>query len=115
MAEPNPQDDFAKLSSDFAALREDVAKLTESLAAVARQEATGAAETVKRKVRAGSARAEATATGLLEEGAAAVEDARACASTMARDVCRTVERNPIASVTAALGVGFLFGLLSRGR
>ena len=38
MAQPNAQDDFAKLSADLATLRGDVAKLTETLTALARSE-----------------------------------------------------------------------------
>lgn len=115
MAEPNPQEDFSKLAEDLATLRTDVAKLAESLAGLARQEGAAAAEAVKQKVRSGSAQAEATAAGLLDEGAAAVNDAKACAQAFCRDASGAIERNPFAAVVAALGIGFVFGLLSRGR
>lgn len=115
MADPNPQEDFSKLTTDLAALREDVAKLAESLAALARQEGAAAAETVKEKVRSGKAQAEATAAGLLDEGATAVQDAKACASAFCRDASGAIERNPFAAVIAALGIGFVFGLVSRGK
>lgn len=115
MAEPNPQEDFSKLTADLAALREDVAKLAESLATLAKQEGAAAAEAVKQKVRSGKAQAEATAAGLLDEGAAAVQDAKSLASALCSDTSAAIERNPIAAVTAALGIGFLFGLLSRSR
>ena len=115
MAEANPQEDFSKLSDDLATLRADVAKLAESLASLAKQESAAAAETVRQKVRSGKAQAEATAAGLLDEGAAAVEDVKSCARAMCSDTSAAIERNPFAAVIAALGVGFVLGLISRSR
>lgn len=115
MAQPNAQEDFAKLSADLATLRTDVAKLTETLTAIARAEGDAAAGAVGDRLRAGAARAEAAAAGLAEEGYAAYQDAKARAQALGGDLGATIERNPYGSVLAALGVGFLFGLLSRGR
>ncbi len=115
MAQPNAQEDFAKLSSDLAALRADVSKLAETLAAIARAEGEAAADAVSSRVRAGKARAEATAAGLMDEGMAAYEDAKGKAQALGGDVGAAIERNPYGAVLAALGVGFIFGLLSRSR
>lgn len=115
MAQPNPQDDFAKLSADLATLRGDVAKLTETLTALARSEGSAAADAITGRIRSGAARAEAAASGLAEEGYAALHEARTRAQALSGDLGATIERNPYGSVLAALGVGFLFGLLSRGK
>lgn len=115
MAQPNPQDDFAKLSADLATLRGDVAKLTETLTALARSEGSAAADAITGRIRSGAARAEAAASGLAEEGYAALQEARTRAQALSGDLDATIERNPYGSVLAALGVGFLFGLLSRGK
>lgn len=115
MAQPNAQEDFAKLSADLATLRSDVAKLTETLAAVARTEGEAAADAVASRVRASKARAGAAAAGLVDEGLAAYEDAKERAQAITGDVGAVIERNPYGAVLTALGVGFLFGLLSRSR
>ncbi|RTL98298.1 hypothetical protein EJV44_07375 [Ancylobacter aquaticus] len=110
-----PQDDFAKLSADLSTLRSDVAKLTETLTALAKSEGASAADAIAGRFRSGAARAEAAASGLAEEGYAALHDAKARAQELTGDLGATIERNPYGSVIAALGVGFLFGLLSRGK
>ncbi|MCK0206946.1 hypothetical protein MWN33_02745 [Starkeya koreensis] len=115
MAQPNAQEDFAKLSDDLATLRADVAKLTETLASIAKAEGESAAEAVASRVRAGKARAEAAAANLADEGYAVYEDAKGRAQALGGDVGAAIERNPYGAVLAALGVGFVFGLLTRGR
>lgn len=115
MAQPNAQEDFAKLSEDLATLRADVARLTETLATIAKSEGDAAAEALASRVRAGKARAEAAAASLAEEGYAVYEDAKGRAQALGGDLGATIERNPYGAVLAALGVGFVFGLLSRGR
>lgn len=115
MAQPNAQEDFSKLTADLATLRADVAKLTETLTALAKAEGDAAADAVFGRVRAGAARAEAAAAGLAEEGYAVYEDAKGRAQALGHDLGATIERNPFGAVLAALGVGFMFGLLSRGR
>jgi ElaB/YqjD/DUF883 family membrane-anchored ribosome-binding protein len=115
MAEPSAQDDFAKLTADLATLRADVAKLAETLAAVARSESEAVGAAVRERVRTRAAQASATATGLLDEGAAALDDAKARAQSLGNDVTAAIERNPLGAVAAALGIGFLVGLLTRGR
>ncbi|MFK8253588.1 hypothetical protein [Ancylobacter terrae] len=115
MDDPKLQDDFAKLSADLATLRGDVSKLTDTLAALVRNEGEAVSAAVKQQVKRGAAKAEATAAGLLEEGSAAVDEAKARAQSLASDVGTAIERNPFGAVIAALGVGFVFGLLTRGR
>ena len=115
MAEPNPQEDFAKLSNDLAVLRTDVTRLAETLTSFARSEGEAAAEAVSARIRQGKARAEATAAGLMEEGAAAIDEAKVRARVATKDLTAAVERNPLGAVCAALGVGFILGLLSRSR
>ncbi|MCK0198024.1 hypothetical protein MWN34_14005 [Ancylobacter sp. 6x-1] len=115
MAEPSVQQDFSKLSDDLATLRADVAKLADTLTALAKSEGEAVSSAVRSKVRSTRARAEATATNLLDEGSAALEDAKERAQNLSSDVTACIERNPIGAVVAALGVGFVFGLLTRGR
>lgn len=116
MADSNTvQNDIGKLAEDLATLRADVAKLTETLAAVARTEGEAVSAAVRDRVRAGKARAEATAAGLLDEGAAALDDVKARAASLQGDVTAVIERNPVGAVAAALGIGFVIGLLTRGR
>lgn len=115
MAQPNAQEDFAKLSEDLATLRADVSKLAETLTALAKAEGEAAADAVASRVRSGKARAEAVAADLLEEGSVAYEEAKSRAQALGGDVGAVIERNPYGAVLAALGVGFVFGLLSRGR
>ncbi|HSI41580.1 MAG TPA: hypothetical protein VLA00_13635 [Xanthobacteraceae bacterium] len=115
MADPSVQDNVAALSADLAALRSDVAKLAESLTTLVKTETEAAGATVKQQVRRGAEKAQATAAGLLEEGAAAVDEARERARSLSQDVGAAIERNPFGAVAAALGIGFLVGLLTRGR
>lgn len=115
MAEPSAQEDFAKLTADLATLRADVAKLAETLAALARNESEAVSAAVREQVRTRARQASATATGLLDEGAAALDDAKARAQSLGNDVTAAIERNPLGAVAAALGIGFLIGLLTRGR
>lgn len=115
MAEPKPQEDFSKLAADLATLREDVAKLAESLTILAQQEGVAAREALKDKLRFGSARASAATADLLEDGMEKVEEAKTQAHAFCRDASGTIARNPIAAVAAALGIGFLVGMITRGR
>lgn len=115
MAEPSAQEDFAKLTADLATLRADVAKLADTLAALARNEGEAVSAAVRERIRTRAAQASATATGLLDEGAAALDDAKARAQSLGNDVTAAIERNPLGAVAAALGIGFLVGLLTRGR
>ncbi|MBS7539691.1 ElaB/YgaM/YqjD family protein [Ancylobacter lacus] len=115
MAQPSPQEDFAKLTDDLATLRTDVAKLAETLTSLVKNESEAMTSAVRSKVRSGAARAEATATSLLDEGSAAIEDAKDRARNLTTDITDAIERNPVGSVVAALGIGFVVGLLTRGR
>lgn len=115
MADPNPQEDFAKLSADLSVLRADVARLAETLTSFAKAEGGAAAEAVSDRLRKGKARAEATASGLMDEGAAAIEEAKHRARAAGSDIEACIERNPLSAVGAALGIGFVLGLLTRGR
>ena len=115
MADTSAQQDFAKLSEDLAVLRADVAKLAETLTVLAKSQGEAAADAVASRVRQGREKAEATATGLYDEGLAAYEDAKQRAGALGGDVASAIERNPLGAVAAALGVGFLLGLLSRSR
>ncbi|WP_029351464.1 hypothetical protein [Bosea sp. 117] len=115
MAESSAQDDFAKLSADLATLRADVAKLADTLTTLAKAEGEAVGAAVRHQVKRGAARAEATATNLLDEGAAALQDAKERAQSLTSDVGGAIERNPFGAVVAALGIGFVFGLLTRSR
>lgn len=116
MADSNTvQNDLGKLAEDLATLRADVSKLTDTLAALVRSEGEAVSAVVRERVRAGKAQAEATAAGLLDEGAAAFHEAKARAASLQGDVTAAIERNPIGAVAAALGIGFVVGLLTRGR
>lgn len=115
MADTNAQQDFAKLSEDLTVLRADVAKLAETLTVLAKSQGEAAADAVTSRVRQGKRKAEATAAGLYDEGVAAYEDVKERAGALGGDVSAAIERNPLGAVAAALGVGFLLGLLSRGR
>ncbi|MBS9477328.1 DUF883 family protein [Ancylobacter radicis] len=115
MADTNAQEDFSKLTADLAVLRADVAKLADTLTTLARSQGEAAADAVSSRVRQGKAKAEATASELMDEGRAAYDEARERAGKIGGDVTAVIERNPLGAVAAALGVGFLIGLLSRGR
>ncbi|MBB3770713.1 ElaB/YqjD/DUF883 family membrane-anchored ribosome-binding protein [Angulomicrobium tetraedrale] len=115
MAEPNAQEDFAQLSADLAVLRADVARLAETLTTLAKVQGEAAADAVASRVRQGKEKAEATAADLMEEGADAYQEAKERASQFGGEVTATIERNPLGAVAAALGVGFLLGLITRGR
>ena len=81
------------MEGDLANLRRDVTRLT---------------DTVSRLVTDGASSARAAA----REGA---ESARATVVSAADDLSETVVRNPLTSVLAALGVGYLMGVLGRSR
>jgi len=61
------------------------------------------------------AKLSADPANLLAEGAAALQDAKERAQSLTSDVGGAIERNPFGAVVAALGIGFVFGLLTRSR
>jgi len=108
-----PGEVTADIAADLAALKADLARLAESVAAIVGEEGAAVAAGVKRRARSAAAQAEATATQFAEGGRAAVDETRARIHELGDDVAGVVERNPLAALAAALGLGIVIGMMSR--
>lgn len=113
MAENRIAEDAADVAADLAALKSDIARLTATVAALVEQETTAAADHVRSRVRSATEAAEAKAEQLKESGKAALGEAQARAAGAVGDVSTAIERNPIAAVAIAAGLGLLVGLFTR--
>lgn len=89
---------------DLAELRRDLAKLTETVSNLVSNQAGHARSTVTD-----------AAAGIYDSGAEALRYAEDQARTARDDIVRTIERNPMTAVAAALGVGMILGMMNRGR
>jgi ElaB/YqjD/DUF883 family membrane-anchored ribosome-binding protein len=89
---------------DLAALRRDISQLSETVATLVSSQATYARERVKGK-----------ASDIYESGRDALASAEAQAKDATDELTRTIERNPLTAVAAALGIGFIIGVMNRGR
>jgi len=94
----------ADAKDDLAQLRADFAKLSETVSSLIAGQASAAKSTVRD-----------AASDLYSRGQDAVQQGVEQAKGAAGELSQTIERNPIASVLAAFGVGMLFGLMSRNR
>lgn len=108
-----PAEVTADIAADLAALKADLARLAESVAAIVGDEGAAVAADVKRRVGRATAQAEATAAQIAEGGRAAVDETRARIQGLGDDVAGVVERNPLAALAAALGLGIVIGMMSR--
>lgn len=103
------------VAAEFATLKADIARLTETVRALISNEAEHAAGTVRGHARAAATKAGEAVDRLATEGQAAAREAKIKAGEAATDLTHLVERNPIGSVAAAFGIGFLIGLLTRRK
>ena len=110
-----PAEAAADIAADLAALRSDLARLAASVATIVGNEGAAVAGDVRSRARRAASSAEAAAQHFAEEGRAAFDETRAKMGAIGDDVAGVVERNPIASLAAALGMGILIGMMSRRR
>ncbi len=94
----------ADLSEDIEALRADVARLTETVSALVGQEADEFRRTLEER-----------AEDIADRGRAYAARARAEADRYENQAEEMIVRNPLTAVLMAAGLGFIFGLLSRGK
>lgn len=92
------------LTEEIATLRADVSRLAETVGRLVEQEVEQAAD-----------RFHDTAEELGRRGRAYADRARAEAAAYESQAEEVIVRNPVTSVLVAAGLGFVFGLLSRGR
>jgi ElaB/YqjD/DUF883 family membrane-anchored ribosome-binding protein len=115
MAERKIENSMGDVGADLAQLKADLGKLAASVASLVESQGQSAAATVKGRVRAAAATAEDAASRVAEEGRYAYDQTRAAVVNAGDDVSRMVERNPIAALGIALGVGLVIGMMSRRR
>jgi ElaB/YqjD/DUF883 family membrane-anchored ribosome-binding protein len=115
MAERKIETGVSDVSADLSQLKSDLAKLAASVATLVEHQGQSAAESVKGRVRAAAATAEGAAARVAEEGRLAYDNTRAAVASAGDDLSRMVERNPIAALGIALGVGLIIGMMSRRR
>lgn len=115
MAERKIENTAGDVSADLAQLKADLSRLAASVASLVETQGQAAAANVKGRVRAAAATAEDAAARVAEEGRHAYDQTRAAVATAGDDLSRMVERNPIASLGIALGVGLVIGMMSRRR
>jgi ElaB/YqjD/DUF883 family membrane-anchored ribosome-binding protein len=110
-----PAEAASDIAADLAALKADLTRLAESVAALVGEEGASAAAAARHKAREARRSAEAAASRLTEEGMAAIDETRARFASLGDDVAGVVERNPLAALVSALGLGILIGMMSRRR
>ncbi|GGF02279.1 hypothetical protein GCM10011611_04680 [Aliidongia dinghuensis] len=94
----------ASVSEEIAVLRQDITRLSNAVADLVKHEAGHARH-----------RVEDVVVDLYNESRAALGQAGTRAKGLGEELNHTIERNPATSVLAALGIGLVIGLLSRGR
>ena len=92
------------IAEEIATLRADLARLTETVGTLLGQEAEEFRSQLKER-----------AEEIGERGRAYAARARAEAGAYEREAEDLIVRNPITAVLMAAGLGFVFGLLTRGR
>lgn len=92
------------VSADLSALRRDIVQLTETLR-----------ELLEQQTRTAGARATDAAEGVREKVAQAAGDAQKSALAAGDDIVAGIERNPLAAILIALGLGLIIGLIGRPR
>lgn len=115
MVERKIESSVGDVGADLAQLKSDLSKLAASVASLVESQGHAAAATVKGRVRSAAATAEDAAARVAEEGRYAYDQTRAAVANAGDDVSRMVERNPIAALGIALGVGLVIGMMSRRR
>lgn len=94
----------ADLSEEIETLRADVARLTETVGKLVGQQVDETRERIEER-----------AEDVGRRGRAYAERARAEALAYENQAEEIIVRNPVTAVLTAAGIGFVFGLLSRGR
>ncbi len=115
MAERKIENSVSDVGADLAQLKSDLGKLAASVASLVESQGQSAAASVKGRMRAAASTAEDAASRVAEEGRYAYDQTRAAVANAGDDVSRMVERNPIAALGIALGVGLVIGMMSRRR
>jgi ElaB/YqjD/DUF883 family membrane-anchored ribosome-binding protein len=92
------------IAVDFSALQRDITRLTEALR-----------ELLDAQTQAAGARVSDAADGVKDRLAQATGDARKGAQAASDDIAARIERNPIAAILIALGLGLFIGLIGNRR
>lgn len=90
------------LQAQIAQLKEDIAGIAETLANLGAQ-----------SVRDAKQSAGETYKSAVQQGEDALGDLKNCAQNMEQQLTDTIRERPIASLATAVGIGYLFALLSR--
>jgi len=92
------------IANDLTALRRDIAHLTEALRGF-----------VDQQTQTAGARVRDATEGVKDRIAAAAGDARKSAANAGDEIAASIERNPLAAILIAMGLGLLIGMISRSR
>jgi ElaB/YqjD/DUF883 family membrane-anchored ribosome-binding protein len=102
------QDDVDKLRADIASLRDSLARVVTGVAGEATKTVQGAAQ-------GAAAQTGATAHNLADSGLNLAASAKEQAIGFAGELEAMARRNPLGTIGGAVLVGFVLGMMSRGR
>ena len=103
------------LNEEMSKLRRDVASLKDTFTRLASQAGGEAARTVRGMSQTVSSQVGSAAGGVADAGSELASTAREHAKTFASELEAMTRRNPLATITGALLVGAIIGMMSRGR
>jgi len=90
------------LEDQIARLQEDLKAITASIARISNDKVTGARQTAKSEYKQ-----------LVQSGQNVIDDVGDQASALEKQLKDTIREKPLTAVAGAIGIGFLFALLSR--
>jgi ElaB/YqjD/DUF883 family membrane-anchored ribosome-binding protein len=96
-------------------LRQDVASLKDTLARLASQAGSEAAKTVRNLTQTAASQVSGAASGVVDAGSELASSAKEHAKSFASELEGMARRNPLGTIVGALLVGFIIGMMSRGR
>jgi ElaB/YqjD/DUF883 family membrane-anchored ribosome-binding protein len=103
------------LSETMEQLSRDVASLKDTFALLASQAGGEAAKAVRNVSQMLASQVGSTASGMADTGSDLASSARQHAKTFASELEVMARRNPLGTIAGTLLVGFVIGIMSRGR
>jgi ElaB/YqjD/DUF883 family membrane-anchored ribosome-binding protein len=96
-------------------LRRDVANLKDTFARLASQAGVEAAKTARNMSQTVASQVGSAAGGVADVGSELASSAKQHAKTFASELEAMGRRNPLGTIAAALLIGVIIGMMSRGR
>ncbi len=106
---------WERLTDRVEQLRKDFAEVSNVASDLARAGASEGRDHILSEIDEMAQRLKSLAAEVDARGSAAARRAGAQASALGQEIENTINRNPLASVLVALGLGFVIGMASRGR